>query len=471
MFRHVFLFALFIALIVSDIGSWTFDPLHMPGVAWADDDDDSDDNDDDNQNNDSDNRHDRDNVGRASRGIGQNGSWTSGEPLFKGIFTKKKKIKKKRRKAVKPPPPPARYAENEIIAFRLSESDLSVLLKQGFSVVEEYRLLENSAILRRLRIPNKMKITMAREIVRSVPTGGITDLNHFYRSESAFSKKCQGVDCPARHSINWPHLLSRHEACGSSVTLGMIDTGINEAHETFKGAQIEINRLSDKELNPSGARHGTAVAALLVGNPATRSPGLVPNSKLVAVDAFHQVRKDERADLFTLVRALDFLSSKDIGVLNLSLAGPDNLVLEDIINTLVVKQDIVVVSAVGNAGPHSKPAFPAAYETVLAVTAVDRNRKVFRRAGRGAHVDLAAPGVNVWTAASIRGARQKTGTSFAVPFVTAAAAMLREMNPDMNALAIRTELMRRAVDIGLPGFDDTFGSGLLNIEGLCNEDS
>ena len=51
---------------------------------------------------------------------------------------------------------------------------------------------------------------------------------------------------------------------------------------------------------------------------------------------------------------------------------------------------------------------------------MDRGGRVYRRAGRGAHVDFAAPGVAVWTAAWVRGARPKTGTSFATPFVTAA---------------------------------------------------
>ena len=79
--------------------------------------------------------------------------------------------------------------------------------------------------------------------------------------------------------------------------------------------------------------------------------------------------------------------------------------------------------------------------------------------------------MNIWTAASISGARWKTGTSFAVPFVTAAAAMLREAQPNLTATEVGNALRARANDLGEPGPDETFGSGLLNIEGLCDEPS
>jgi subtilisin family serine protease len=103
---------------------------------------------------------------------------------------------------------------------------------------------------------------------------------------------------------------------------------------------------------------------------------------------------------------------------------------------------------------------------VLAVTAVDRGKTVYRRANRGAYVDLAAPGVGVWTAASIEGARQKTGTSFAAPFVTAAAVLARASGAKTNR-EVQQILSDRAEDLGEPGRDSTYGWGLLNVRGLC----
>jgi subtilisin family serine protease len=189
----------------------------------------------------------------------------------------------------------------------------------------------------------------------------------------------------------------------------------------------------------------------------------------VAVDAFYRRGSDERADVFTLIDALGQLSERGVGVINLSLAGPPNTVLEEVVRRLVGERDIVLVAAVGNDGPRADPAFPAAYPEVIAVTAVDRDRVVYRRAIRGPHVDLAAPGVAVWTAASISGARWKTGTSYAVPFVTAAAAILREMRPELTAPEVGPELLGLANDLGDPGPDPVFGAGLLALGTLCEE--
>ena len=193
----------------------------------------------------------------------------------------------------------------------------------------------------------------------------------------------------------------------------------------------------------------------------------MPGARLVAVDAFHRVGSDERADAFTLVDALGFLAAQEVGVINLSLAGPPNTVLEAVVTRLTTEADIVLVSAAGNGGPRAGPFFPAAYGPVIAVTAIDRGGNVYRRAGQGPHIDLAAPGVDVWTAASVSGARWKTGTSFAVPFVTAVAALLREARPDLSAGAIAEELRRTAIDLGAPGPDPVFGAGRLALGALC----
>ena len=103
----------------------------------------------------------------------------------------------------------------------------------------------------------------------------------------------------------------------------------------------------------------------------------------------------------------------------------------------------------------------AAYDPVLAVTAVDRRGQVYRRANRGDHIDLAAPGVNVWTAASISGARPKTGTSYAAPFVTAAAALIWQRDPSLSAADLGDMLRDAARDLGPKGRDAIFGDGLI----------
>ncbi len=178
-------------------------------------------------------------------------------------------------------------------------------------------------------------------------------------------------------------------------------------------------------------------------------------------------RQDDRADVYDLLRALDLLSRRGVQVTNLSLSGPPNALLEQLVRRLA-EGGIVIVAAAGNEGPKAGPAYPAAYADVIAVTAVDRMKRPYRRAGRGEHIDLSAPGVDIWTAASISGARTKTGTSFAVPFVTAAAALMKSANGGATVADIQDALGKSAEDLGAPGKDAVFGWGLLNARAACS---
>jgi hypothetical protein len=95
------------------------------------------------------------------------------------------------------------------------------------------------------------------------------------------------------------------------VRIGLIDTGINPEHEALAAGSLEIVPF-DTQTNadsPSGRQHGTAVAAILLGDARSRTPGLLPDAEVVAVDAFFATAEngspDERTDAYTLVRAID----------------------------------------------------------------------------------------------------------------------------------------------------------------------
>jgi subtilisin family serine protease len=321
-----------------------------------------------------------------------------------------------------------------------------------------------------LRVPAGVDLDAARAVVRGLDSGGDADFNHYFRSEEAAPAACAGMNCASLQLIGWTGSVegSASPVCSAEVAIGIIDTGINPDHPTFSGKRLEVHRLSDAGLEPSRAVHGTAVTALLIGDAAGRAPGLLPGAAVIAVDAFHREGGDERADVFTLVRALDYLADRGVRVINLSLSGPPNSALEEAIDALTAR-NVVLVAAAGNGGPKAAPAYPAAYAPVIAVTAVDAGGEVYRRAGQGDHIDLAAPGVNVWTAASVSGEKPKTGTSFAAPFVTAAAAMILEAEPALTAAEVDARLKSSARDLGAAGSDAVFGAGLVQMPAPCSE--
>ena len=187
----------------------------------------------------------------------------------------------------------------------------------------------------------------------------------------------------------------------------------------------------------------------------------------IAVDAFYRDGGTaDRTDVASLVTAIEALAERGVRVINLSLSGPANEVLQKAITAAQAK-GIVIVAAAGNNGAGAEPSYPAAYPGVVAVTAVDHELNVYRRATRGPYVDLAAPGVNVWTASAQGTGSLKTGTSYAVPFVSAAAGVLLASHPELDMPAVRTRLEKATLDLGQPGRDPTFGFGLIQMAGLC----
>lgn len=429
-----------------------------------DDGDDGDSDDDDGPDNDfsRDDDDDDDDSARQSRGrTGGDGGDDNGDD------DREERRAGSLRTASPPPTPRLLAARDEIVTLALSDADLAALQAQGYDVIEEYRIGAVDETARRLAVPRGTTLEQARDAVRALDTGVDADLNHYYRTNTGFPEDCSGLECPARTKFGWTLPENRQGSCGGDITVGMVDTGINIDHPTFRDADLVIEKLSDSTPPKEGLQHGTAIASLLVGAPGTRSPGLVPGAKLVAVDAFHQRHGDERADVFSLIEALDLLVADGVQVINLSLAGPRNTALEEFVSYLVNERDIVLVAAAGNAGPRSDPLYPAAFEDVIAVTAIDREHRVYRRAVQGEHIDLAAPGVAIWAAASVDGARWQTGTSFAVPFVSAAAAMLRDARPELTATEIRETLTETAEDLGEAGTDPVYGAGLVSPENPC----
>jgi subtilisin family serine protease len=452
----------------------------IPSIAWADDGDGGDGDGDGGDDGD-----DGDGDDGASRGDGNSGGGVnSGEGTsprefirnLRRIFRGQPAEPETARNSPAPQPAPRpERAPAEIVARGLTEDQTAVLVTQGYVVLERADLVGLSTTVRRFRVPEGTSLDVARDNIRALPGAEAADFNHYYRAgqdNTAVAEPpdaapvCDGLHCPALDLINWPVGLGP-TGCGVPVTIGMVDTGLNIDHKVLAGADIDLIRIVPEDYSASAAIHGTAVAAILVGDPDTRVPGLLPGLPLVAVDAFHRASGDERTDAFTLVRALDQLLERNIQVINLSLAGPPNAVLENTLLQLTEQRKIPVIAAAGNDGPQAAPLYPAAYDNVIAVTAVDRGGTVYRRAIRGAHVEISAPGVEVWTAASVKGARWKTGTSFAAPYVTAAVALWLQHDPKLAPEDIRARLAASAGDLGPDGLDETYGHGVLNLGGIC----
>jgi hypothetical protein len=332
-----------------------------------------------------------------------------------------------------------RYRRNEFVALDLDEDEISTLRKGGFTVLQSQRLESAGGTVHLVKGPSRLSDADAFTVLDGATDPDSLSFNHLFDSSSGEVRKQRAKSVRPR------------SACGCQI--GMIDTGVANRLAAFSHVTIEQRAFNSDAVSPR--QHGTAVAHQFAGTTPLRERP----TKIVVADIFSGQRASA-GSTFALVRALDWLATKGVGVINVSLAGPRNAVVAGTIERLE-KRGHIIVAAAGNDGPAAPPVFPGAYVGVVAVTAVDAQRQVYRYANRGPYVDFAAPGVAV-PAINTRGeATVATGTSFASPAVAARLArIVSTPDPAASARAV-SRLVGEAQDLGKPGRDAVFGYGLV----------
>jgi hypothetical protein len=355
------------------------------------------------------------------------------------------------------PPPAGGNGGAELVATGLTPAGRTAALAAGFTILAERESTLAAARVTRLRAPAGLSTTAAAARLRALSPGANVAANSLYRPSAL---PCPASGCAYRTQVSWPAT----PRCGAGVAIGMVDTRVDAAHPALNGARVRRETVRGPGRTPSSTAHGTALAVLLVGAGEGPGQGLLPAARLVAVDPFHRRQDGDAADVFDLVAAIDLLAASDVAVANLSLAGPANPVL-DAVGAAAAARGLVLVAAVGNAGPRSPPLYPAAYPWAVAVTAVDAKGEVFARAVRGRHVAFSAPGVSLPVVARGGAAVLRSGTSYAAPFVTAALALGHTREAERGE-SLR-QLAALAEDLGPEGPDTIYGWGLVKPGGGC----
>jgi hypothetical protein len=358
---------------------------------------------------------------------------------------------------VSPPAEPG-----EFLAVGAGEPLPPALVAEGFRVVEVMTLPHLAMRVHRLRASSAAAATATRErLQRILASTAVVDANHRFEIAG-------GSGLPASHAralIGWDRVPAD---CGRSVRLAMIDAPVDARHPALIGAEVEYRAFTTPGRRPAAADHGTAVAAMLVGRAGAGGGwgGLLPGASLTAAGIFEITETGTMvASERGLLAAVDWIVGGRPDVVNLSIAGPDNRVVEHAVQRARLK-GAVLVAAAGNGGEEGGPAYPAAYADVIAVTAVGRDRRIYEHASRGPYVQFAAPGVGIWTAVP-SGGRFQSGTSFASPFVAAMAGLAIDGGVAREPEALRSHLRQGAVDLGPPGRDPIYGWGLPAMRPAC----
>jgi hypothetical protein len=382
-------------------------------------------------------------------------------------------------------PPVGSYRSDEVLAINLSTADLGRARDRGYRLVERIDLPGFGIAISRLKPPDTLNAVNGREqLFDLLPEGGFT-LNRVYapyrpeagRAGADFSlaahsgRRCPPERCFGSALVNWQPRLA---ACALGVKVGIIDTGFDRMHPAFAGLHYAYREFLPEGSERASNRHGTAVLALLAGNADSGTPGLIPDASYVIANAFFADADGEPvSDTTEMLRALHWLKENGVTVVNLSFAGPEDELVHHAVQELT-RSGTVVVAAAGNEGPAAPPSYPAAYEEVIAVTAVDRNLAAYRYANRGDQIDVAAPGVDVWTAVPGRREGPQTGTSFAVPYVTAVVAVelpRAGVAPDADPRAAKRQVLAQLEgnvrSLGGRSRNPIFGAGLVQAPATC----
>ncbi|MGE5649469.1 MAG: S8 family peptidase [Bacillota bacterium] len=245
------------------------------------------------------------------------------------------------------------------------------------------------------------------------------------------------------------HLSSMHTlATGRRVRVAVVDSGIEADHPDLAG-QVEAEENFVDGDRYTAETHGTAVAGIIAARAGNGIgiAGVAPDARLLALRACWEASaNDTECNSFTLGKALHAAILHEVQVINLSLTGPPDRLLQRLLDAALARG----IKIVGAIDPHSADGgFPASYPGVFAVA--DQPYDVVRL--RKADI-LIAPGRDVVT--TMPGARWNfvSGPSFAAAHVSGLVALLTELRPALAASRMRRELVVESADARMAGTID-----------------
>jgi subtilisin family serine protease len=248
---------------------------------------------------------------------------------------------------------------------------------------------------------------------------------------------------PTQYAIGTLHLGDVHRlARGRNIRIAVVDSAVDTRHPDLAGAVTESVDPSGQASRPHA--HGTGMAGAIAAR--SRLLGVAPEASVVAIKVFDERKTSAEATSFQILKGLDEAMRRGVKIINMSFAGPYDVMLERKLREAYDK-GIVLIAAAGNAGPDSPPLYPAADPSVIAVTATDAGNKTFAMAVRGAHVGLAAPGVDILVPSPGGAYQLTTGTSVAAAHVSGAVALMLEKRPDLTPEDVRAILVGSATPI------------------------
>jgi len=288
----------------------------------------------------------------------------------------------------------------------------------------------------------------------------VPERKFFYRTQSYFIP--WGIE-RIRAPASW------NNSMGENVSVAVLDTGIDVDHPDLINQLVECvsffvlpNGTLSSCNDPGG--HGTHVSGIIAADGTIR--GVAPGVNLY----MFRIGGRGGISLDAAIDAMEYAIAQDVDVISMSWGGPRESAAERAMIKRLYKNGILLIAAAGNRGAYDFPvAYPAAYPEVIAVSASDINNEIASFSTHGKEVEVAAPGVNVYSTYLNGTYKYLSGTSMSTPHVTGLSALyiseINEINPDIpknkRRDLVRFLLKMETVDLESPGKDNYSGWGLI----------
>ena len=352
---------------------------------------------------------------------------------------------------------PAIDAKPVIIGFE-EQIDQNIIKEHGIANYTQYKIIKAISANVPEKVSKKLKKNPKIKYIEDDATIQIA------RKPSPQPQPAQQITWGIE-KINAP--LAWNNSTGNNVKIAVLDTGISSTHPdlTVSGGINLAGKSKNKKWDDDNG-HGTHVAGIIAAkNNSIGVIGTAPDAELFAVKVLDAYGSGYISDV---IEGIDWAVENNMDIVSMSLGTTTYSQALDDATANAYNSGVLLVAAAGNNGDGNLSTndvqYPAKFNSVIAVSAIDSNNIAPFWSADGAEVELTAPGVGIYSTWLDGGYVSNSGTSMAAPFVSGVAALVKSKNQSMTPQEIRDALAYGALDLGDAGGDRIYGYGLVQAD-------
>lgn len=352
------------------------------------------------------------------------------------------------------------FVEDELlIQFRIdtpNDKADEALNAHGAKVADEIQQLR----IKRIKVPADV-LDIVREALSHNP--------HIEFVENNFLAEASVIPNDSYYASQWHHSKIKSpygwdiNTGSDMIAIAILDSGVDPTHSDLSGKLLSgYNFISENTDTHDVLGHGTSVAgsSAAMSNNYEGIAGVAWENPIMPLVV---LSSDNTASYYNIARAITYAADRGVRIMNISIAGSSSSSTLQNAADYAWNKGALIFAAAANYNTNTLY-YPAACNHVISVSATDSSDNKASFSNYGDWVDIAAPGVSIYTTANGGGYRSASGTSFSSPIAAGLGALIMSVNPDLTNAEVEELIKQNADDLGALGFDPYFGFGRINVE-------